>query len=182
MIVAAVLLVVFSAVASTDSLYFHTYKYRLHTRPASRREHFYHTANICLFVPQVILMFCVRPAGLWLGAAAALCAATFGVEMLDVLCERDSRRDLGGLIPAEYAMHFLMSALRAGFIFTFFAGFQLVDFAAPAALAPVPLWCAAVGWTMAVPGFLVAALHLWMCKPLPRAAAAQPASSTVVEA
>jgi hypothetical protein len=181
MIVAAVLLVVFSAVASTDSLYFHTYKYRLHTRPSSRREHFYHTANICLFVPQVILMFCVRPSGLWLAAAAALSAATFGVEMLDVLCERDSRRDLGGLIPAEYAMHFLMSTLRAGFVFSFFAGFQLADFAAPAQLAPVAPWCAAVGWTMAVPGFLVAALHLWMCRPLPRPSpAANP--STVVEA
>jgi hypothetical protein len=181
MIVAAVLLVLFSAVASTDSLYFHTFRYRLHARAASRREHYFHTANICLFVPQVILMFCVRPQGIWLGAAAALSLATFVVEMLDVLCERDSRADLGGLVPSEYAMHFLMSALRAGLVFSFFAGYSPADFAAPSLLAPAPLWCAIVGWSMAVPGFLVAALHLWLCRPLAMQVPAS-SSSTVVEA
>jgi hypothetical protein len=129
----------------------------------------------------VLVMFCVRPSGIWLALAAALALATFGVEMLDVLCERDSRADIGGLIPAEYAMHFLMSALRAGLVFSFFSGFSLADFAAQAALAPVPLWCAIVGWSMAVPGFLVAALHLWLCRPLASKAAA-PRSSTAVEA
>jgi hypothetical protein len=164
MLASAVLLVLFSAIASTDSLYFHTYKYRLHTRPKSRFEHYLHTANIVLFVPQTWLLFCNRPAGAWLILAAALTLATFLVEITDVLCERDSRADLGGLIPAEYAMHFLMAALRAGYVGVVFAGFAGSEYLAPPALAPSPV--ATIGWTMVIPGAAVALLHLWMCRPL----------------
>jgi hypothetical protein len=160
------LVVLFSVVASTDSLYFHTYKYRLHLRPQSRHEHFLHTANICLFVPQVYLMFCVRPQGLWLWAAMAVCAATFVIELFDVLCENDSRRDLGGLVPAEYAMHFSMSALRSGYVFAYFAGTSWAQYTGNSQLAPVGLFSQVVGWTMVIPGLAVAAMHLWLCRPL----------------
>jgi len=172
MILCAVLLVLFSVVASTDSLYFHTYKYRLHTRPQSRYEHFLHTANICLFVPQVYLMFCVRPAGMWLWLSAFLVAATFGIELADVLCENDSRKDLGGLVPAEYAMHFSMSALRSGYVFAYFAGVSWAQFIAGSRLESVSLFSQVVGWTMVLPGFAVAAMHLWLCRPLPAPASA----------
>jgi hypothetical protein len=160
MLLGCALLVLFSAVASTDSLYFHIHKYRLHARAASYREHLYHTANVCLFVPQVYLMFCVRARGPLLGLAAALSAATVAVELADVFCERDSRRDLGGLTSAEYAMHFLMSGLRMGFIGAFFAGASLGEFAAPASLESQPLGVALCGWFMVVPGVAVAALHV----------------------
>ncbi len=163
MILAAVLLLLFSVVASTDSLYFHTYKYQLHRRLASRREHLYHTANICLFVPQTYLMFCVRPSGIWLLAVAILSITTFGIELGDVLCENDSRRDLGGVTSAEYAMHFAMSAFRAGFIGVFFANTALGDFVAPAQLNSVPLPLAALGWCMVIPGAAVALFHVKLC-------------------
>jgi hypothetical protein len=162
MLPAAVLLVLFSAAASTDSLYFHTYKYRLHARAASRFEHWLHTANICLFVPQTYLLFCAQARGAWLVLAAALTLATFVVEMVDVLCERSSRADLGGLIPTEYAMHFLMGTLRAGYVGLLFAGVRAADFVAPASLGPSPV--AGVGWMMVVPGAIVALFHLWLCR------------------
>src|SRR5713226_243300 len=150
MLLSAILLVLFSLVASIDSLYFHIWRYRLHTRPQSRYEHLLHTANVCVFVPQVYLMFCLAPKGGWLLAAALLSLATLGIELADVICEGESRRDLGGLVPAEYAMHFLMSAFRAGFVAVFFARFKLADFAAPAALAQGPFRL--IGWCIVLPG------------------------------
>jgi hypothetical protein len=123
----------------------------------------------------VYLMFCVRPHGAWLALAALITFATLAIELADVLCENDSRRDLGGLTPAEYAMHFMMSALRAGFVGAFFGPVALADFSAPSALAPGPL--ATLGWTMVVPGIAVAALHVALCfTPLDdRAAVSAPA-------
>ena len=120
MILAACLLVLFSIIASTDGFYFHIYRYRLHTRPASYREHLLHTINVCLFVPQVLLMFCVRPTGVWLWATVVLAVVILAVEISDVFAEDDSRRDLGGLKPPEYVMHFLMSGLRMGFLCAFY--------------------------------------------------------------
>jgi hypothetical protein len=154
MLVAVVLLVLFIAAAYADGFYFHLYRYRLHARPEARREHLLHTVNACLLVPQVYAMFCARPGPAALAAAAALSLATLAVELADVLCEKASRRALGGLTSAEYALHFLMSGFRMGFVGAFFAA----AFVASPTVAPAVV--AFVGWCVVVPGIAIAALHL----------------------
>ncbi len=158
---AAVCLVLFTTIAGIDGLYFHLYRYKLHRRPLSRYEHRLHTINAVLFVPQVVLLFCCEPRGLFLWLAVLLFLVSLFVEVLDVLCESASRRDLGGLTRNEYLMHFLMSGLRFG------AVLPLLVAAAPAAwllhgsgLTLRPLWLLLTGAYIAGPGLGVAVLHV----------------------
>jgi hypothetical protein len=154
-------LVLFTAMAGVDGLYFHLYRYRLYRRPECRYEHRLHTVNAVLFVPLVAMLFCVEPRGLYLWLWLLLFLASLGVEVLDVLCERASRQELGGLLPSEYLMHFLMSGLRFGFCL------PLVVIAPAAAFRlqstgffPRPLYLLLCGVYIAVPAVGIAALHV----------------------
>lgn len=158
---AAVCLVLFTAIAGVDGLYFHIYRYRLYLRPQSRYEHRLHTLNAWLFVPLVSLLFCATPTGLFLWLALLLFLASLAIEILDVLCEPASRRDLGGLVASEYLMHFLMSGLRFGAIGPLLTSTPLSDWRlAHSSLGPRPLWMFLLGLYIAGPGVGIAALHL----------------------
>lgn len=159
--VSTVCLLAFTAIAGIDGLYFHLHRYRLYARPESRREHRLHTYNAVLFVPLVVLLFCLEPRGALLWLSVLLSLASLGIEILDVLCENESRRGLGGLTSIEYLMHFLMSGLRFGFVL-------------PLLLAPPPaLWALRetvlrvrplalllAGVYIAVPALCIAILHV----------------------
>ena len=69
---AVLCLVLSTTIAGVDGLYFHLYRYRLYARPASRYEHKLHTINAVLFVPQVVLLFCLQVSGLWLWLSLSL--------------------------------------------------------------------------------------------------------------
>ena len=122
-----------------------------------------------LLVPQVYLMFCSRPQGALLGLAVLLAVAVYAVELCDVLIENDSRRDLGGLTSAEYAMHFSMASLRAAALIAFFATTTLADFTAPTALLDVPWWLRIAGFCVLVPGVAAAAVHVALALRTPTA-------------
>ena len=160
MILAHALMILFVCIACTDGLYYHVYKYRLYARPESRYEHLLHTVNVCLFLPQCFLFFCVRPHGAFLWAALATFFATLGVEIADVLSENESRKQLGGVVPLEYLMHFLMSGLRAGFLSAYMVAAGSADLYVGASLGPPAL--PYVGWFVLGPGALVAAFHVWL--------------------
>lgn len=177
MIVALVFLFPFLAVATVDGFYFHLYKFRLHARPASQREHLLHTVNAVLLLPQIYLMFCTRPQGAWLLLAALLAAAVYLVELVDVLIENDSRADLGGLPAVEYAMHFSMATMRAAFVMAFFGTVSIADFTAAAALGEVPWWLRWAGYTVLAPATIAAVVHVALVvtgrrAPLPAVATA----------
>lgn len=158
---AAFCLVLFSAIAGVDGLYFHLYRYRLYRRPQSRYEHRLHTINAVLFVPLTVLLFCLAPRGLFLWLGLLLFLASLGVEILDVLCEPASRRDLGGLLASEYLMHFLMSGLRFGAMVPLLTCASPEDWLAHnTALSLRPLWLFLCGIYIAVPGLGIAVLHL----------------------
>lgn len=165
---AAACIVAFTAIAGIDGLYFHLYRYRLYDRPDSRYEHWLHTLNAVLYVPLTALLFCVEPLGLWRHLALLLFAASVAIEILDVLCEERSRRTLGGLTRLEYLMHFLMSGLRFGSVLPILAGGAFAAWLpAQTALAGRPLWLVLLGASLAGPGILIAALHLYLAlRPL----------------
>jgi hypothetical protein len=106
-------LIIFTLVATLDGVYLHLFKYKLHTLPECKKEHFLHSLNSLLFPPTVFIFFVVNSAGilLWLGVILTL--VTLIIEFLDVYEEKKSRAKMGGLTSFEYAMHFGMSGLRA---------------------------------------------------------------------
>lgn len=160
---AATCLCAFTAIASVDGLYFHLYRYRLYERPDSRYEHRLHTLNAVLYVPLTALLFCAEPLGLWRHLALALFAASVAIEVLDVRCEEQSRRSLGGLTTTEYLMHFLMSGLRFGSVAPLLAVGPLLQWRPEqTALAARPLWLCIVGTSLAVPGVFIAGLHIYL--------------------
>jgi hypothetical protein len=156
----------FTTIASIDGLYFHLYRYRLYRRAASRYEHLLHTINAVLFVPLLLLCFCLQPLGLWRWLALALFLFTLCIEILDVRCEAASRRDLGGLTTTEYLMHFLMSGLRAGSMLPLLSAGALAQWwPSHTALVARPLWLLILGMSVAIPGVFIAALHVYLALP-----------------
>jgi hypothetical protein len=144
-----------------DGLYFHLHRYKLYLRPQSRYEHRLHTINAVLFVPLVGLLYCAAPHGLYLWLALALFLASLFVEVLDVLCEPASRRDLGGLIASEYLMHFLMSGLRFGAVIPLLVGVPASDWLiGSSAIGIRPLWQLLCGAYIGVPAAGIAVLHI----------------------
>jgi len=162
--------VLFTTIASVDGLYFHLFRYRLWERPVSQYEHKLHTLNAVLFVPQVGLLFCLQPSGLWLWLLLALFVLTMGVEMADVLCEEASRRDLGGLTSVEYLMHFLMAGLRFGWVMPLLFGLPGVAWAPEqTAIGGRALWMMLIGASIALPAIVIAVVHVVLAlrKPQP---------------
>ena len=136
---ATLLLLAFTTIASVDGFYFHLYKYRLWERPESRREHWLHTWNACLFPLTLAPMFLAAATGAYLWAGLLLNVATLVIESFDVFEERGSRASLGGLTSTEYWMHFLMSGLRWGYAVLIFAA------------VPAEAWFASAGWSWRLP-------------------------------
>jgi hypothetical protein len=114
--IAAILLAAYSAFAAIDGIYYHLWKYRLFANESSRLEHHLHTAHSALFAVIVGTLYLAPTAGplLWVGVSVG--AAAFVVAILDVLEERRSRANLGGLPPREYAIHIGVTTLQAASI------------------------------------------------------------------
>lgn len=121
-ILAFVFLNLFMIVGAVDLFYYHIWKYKLHTRPASRYEHKLHMAFAFLMVPIGLLLYYRDVGGIALWAAVFFVAAALATEMLDVFSEGDSREDLGGLTTGEYSLHVAATIFKvASFAFIFAA-------------------------------------------------------------
>jgi hypothetical protein len=108
----AVALAVFVPLAAVDGIYLHLWKFRLHARPESRREHALHTLHAVLFVFLLAYLYSGDTAGLplWAGTAAAL--ANLWIMAADIREERTSRRFQGGLPRLELRLHVVLIALQ----------------------------------------------------------------------
>lgn len=144
---AAILLSIFALAALVDGVWFHGFAQRLFARTESRYEHLLHTIRAALF-PAIVLLL-LRPDAVW--AAAIVVAIDFGVEVLDVICERESRASLGGLPTAEYLTHVVAIGSRAAAV--------ALAFAAKAVGEPVPAAVHLFALGMAGVGAGIAALH-----------------------
>jgi hypothetical protein len=164
-VASAVALAVFLALAAIDGVYLHIWRYRLHTRAASRREHRLHTLTAVLFAATLPALFLWETGGLLLWSGVALVAADLTVSVFDMLSERESRADLGGLSTAEYVLHMaIMSARGVALALTLGArpaAAWMPD--APWVLGPMSGIAATIAW-QALPGTVaIAALHIWLC-------------------
>lgn len=107
------LMVVVSVLGLVDGFYFHIWKFRLHERPQSRREHVIHSIRMTLVIPAVYGLFVAPATGVLLWGVAAVVAADFFVMLWDLFEESASRRDLGGIPRAEYIIHVVATGLHA---------------------------------------------------------------------
>ncbi len=161
----AAALAVFLVLAAVDGVYLHLWRYRLHARAASREEHRLHTVTAVLFVPTLGALFLWETGGPLLCLAGVLVLADLLVSIVDMVSERDSRAELGGLSSLEYVLHMLIMSSRGAALALAFAGRPAWAFSlgAPLLVGPLPGFASAVAW-QALPGAVaIAALHVVLC-------------------
>lgn len=112
----AILVILFSLLSMVDGVYLHLYRFKLHTRQASRREHVIHGVRGLLLIPTLLFVLSGTTSGtlLWLGLAFVL--IDIGVTLADVLEEQESRAFQGGLPRYELALHAALTVLHLGAI------------------------------------------------------------------
>jgi hypothetical protein len=157
-----VFLNLFMIVGAVDLFYFHIWKYKLHTRPASRYEHKLHMAFSFLLVPVVFLLYYQDLGGYGLWAGVFFVAAALATEMLDVFSEGDSRADIGGLTTAEYALHVAATILKVASFAFMFAAKPAAAWApsSPILLGSYGFVGEMVAMKVMAGGFLIGILHL----------------------
>ncbi len=167
MLLSTVLISAFAVLAAIDGLYFHLWKYRLHTWSDTRWEHQLHTARAVLFPGVVLLLYAENTGGLALWTAVALIATDIGIQLVDMLIERDARARWGGLSSNEYAVHVVLTGLHAAAIALALASKPLSAWAlsAPLVLAGEQCSLATTAANIILPGAMaIAVLHLWLCR------------------
>ena len=158
-------LVVFLILGTVDGLFFHLWRYRLYARPASEREHLYHTIAAVTFAAMLPALFLWETGGLLLWTGVLLIGADLIVSLVDMLAENDSRADLGGLSRGEYVLHMVIMTAKGSAISLALAARPDAAWAfdAPWILRPLPAFATFVGW-QALPGAIaIGALHVWLC-------------------
>jgi len=166
----AILFCAFAAVGMVDGAYFHIWKYKLHARVESRKEHVTHTLNAILFPPIVYLLLYRDCGGIALWAAALLVVVDVAIESWDVLIERASRAAIGGLSSVEYWIHTMAITLRIGGIGVLLAAHPTYAwrFDAPATLAGEPPALVRVVALVLIAGASVTAVqHVWLLRTKP---------------
>src|SRR5262245_59106415 len=134
--VSAILWTLTGAVGAIDGLYFHLYKFRLYKRPESRLEHLAHTVRDILVPPMIWFAFgdsSIAPS-LRLEVLIALIAADWLAAAWDVLLEKKSRVELGGMPHFEYFIHVAATGLHSAAEALAIAAWAL---AGPSATAPL---------------------------------------------
>lgn len=112
----AILMLLFAALSMVDGLYLHLYRFKLHARPESRREHIIHGIRGLLLIPTLLFVLSGTTSGflLWLGVGFVL--LDVAVTVADVVEERGSRNFQGGLPPHELVLHVALTVLHLGAI------------------------------------------------------------------
>ena len=116
---ALIILFVAGPVGALDVVYFHIWKFRLYRRAQSRREEVTHLIR-GIMVPAIFgALLAGRPEGtLFLAVAATFLLDTLN-SLIDVMVEPRSRASLGGVPPAELAVHFIGTSLMSAAFVTF---------------------------------------------------------------
>lgn len=160
-----VALLLFLVLGAVDGLFLHLWRYRLYARPASRREHGYHTIAALTFAATLPAVFLWETGGLLLWIGVVLIGAEMVVSLADMLAEGDSRAELGGLSRGEYVLHMVIMTAKGSALSLALAARPQAAWSleAPWILQPLPAFATFVGW-QALPGAMaIAALHLWLC-------------------
>lgn len=156
LLVSLVLLCAAFSLGAVDGVFFHLKRYRLFAHAESRGEHCLHTVRAWLIVPTVLFLYLLDASGPILIAAALIVAADLVALFFDLLAERRSRINLGGISHAEYMIHVGANGLHSVAVALAFASRPLDAWTAGATLPTLSALPAPAHWLVA--GILVAAL------------------------
>jgi hypothetical protein len=166
--IATALLMLSTITGGIDVIWVHLVVWRLHQSPETFYEHQLHTIHALLAVVSVFLLFVFNFGGICLWLTAAMVLVWFGVEVMDMFAEKNSRAASGGLPSYEYVLHILTSGLRFAFIALIFAAKPLKawGFSAPALIKPdLPLAVRLIALAITAGGVGVVGLHFWLMLP-----------------
>lgn len=164
----AILWIVALAIGSTDGLYLHLWKYRLHARSQTRLEHIAHTGRALLLpaVLYVALLGTGIPLVTRIGWLITLAAADWAIGIWDALLERRSRQGLGGLPHHEYLVHLIATGVHSGAEALSIAGLAVAAMSMGSSNTLASPWLARVTGIVLVPtGLVVAGVHAVLLHP-----------------
>lgn len=121
-------LVVFSLLSFVDGVYIHLIYYRLHAHPDSRNEHLLHSLRALFFFLILLLLYYFEASGIWLWLGCLIILADYIVESLDMVAEKESRKNLGGLSSFEYWLHGTLVMVRSLSLGLWFSTFSFSRF------------------------------------------------------
>ena len=93
-------------------MYFNILKFKLHQHPPAQFEHFIHTFRGVLFIPIAVIFFVWNSAGIMLWIGLWLLVIDLIAEVVDILVEKNSRAELGGISPTESVIHVTATGFR----------------------------------------------------------------------
>ncbi|OHT87161.1 hypothetical protein [Mycobacterium syngnathidarum] len=165
---ATALLVLSTVTGGIDVVLVHLVLLRLHASDTTFYEHQLHTLHAAFAVASVFLLFFFNFGGILLWLTVALVVVWFGVEVLDMFAEKNSRAAAGGLPSYEYVLHILTSGLRFAFVALVLAAKPLVAWNPGTSVLlhpPMPPWVRLVAAAVTLGGIGVVALHIWLMQP-----------------
>lgn len=107
------LLLLFAALAPVDGLYLHLWKYRLHERPESRREHALYTLRAALFPAILVLVYAGSSSSWLLILGASLVVVDLAAQAADMWVEPASRAGLGGISLGSASLALMLGSRPA---------------------------------------------------------------------
>ena len=166
MLTACVLLLLIGLLGAFDIAWFHTWRGKLTRRAECRAESVVHVARGFIYSAQFIVVPNLRFYGAWYLALVALFTIDAAIAVTDVLLEPRSRAAQGGLQPAEYLIHIVLSVLVGALLHSVFSATS-TDWADATRLewtgaAPVAMRIAMAAMAVGSVGVaLLEALSLW---------------------
>jgi hypothetical protein len=127
-LISTALLLGFALLGVMDGVYFHFWKHKLPTHPASRYEHKLHTLRAVAFPFIIYFLYAHNFGGLYLWLGAFFAGFDLIILGMDVVAEFGSRESLGGLPRTEYLIHIFAN------------GFHFASIALILSIKPVSAW------------------------------------------
>ena len=145
-------LVLFSLLGAFDGIYFHMLKYKLHEHPPAKFEHQLHTFRGLLFIPIALIFFVWNSSGILLWLGIGLLLIDFIAEIIDIMVEKEARKELGGISSAETVIHVTATGFRMAALGIILAFKPLVAYApfGSSALSSLPTHLSFVGTSFAL--------------------------------
>jgi len=105
-------LLIFCLIGAFDGLYFHYYKYQLHLYKETKLEHYIHGLRGMIFSPIAFIFFVMESSGFILLLGLSLLFIDLILEIFDILVEKESRKNLGGISSGETLCHVFATGFR----------------------------------------------------------------------
>lgn len=153
-------LLLFAVLSLLDGVYLHLIVYKLPENPESKLEHLTHTLRAIFFLPIILTIFYWNLSGSMLLLAVGIIIVDLIIESIDVISERKSRKNIGGLSSGEYLLHVTLTTTRVAAITLFLASKPKEAWFATVSLAEYPEMVRTIVLNLIPGAILITILHI----------------------